>query len=250
MALTNLDPLLVSPSGTLSDSNRLLTVATAVWHGARGYPRTDKRYFEVAVNSGSNGMAGVAASHCTLHNQSTDQRKPSVLYVNSGTMLNDGSSVAGYSAWTSGQRAMVAFDPVARKVWFGRNGVWVGDPGAGTGGIALSWTGPVFPHIVANASSVRIYTAPSDMAHTIPSGFSALDDVRTYSGTISDKVGAFAARSVALIRESDFSVMDVATSNSTTGAFSLVTPYNEPHSLAFFGESDRKALIYSGLSGT
>lgn len=243
-----LNPAQTSASAVLSGSNKIITVASANWHRAEAFARTGKRYFEAALTSGSNAMISVCSKTGILNWQSNESRLPSAFYVNSNTVRNNTltTNISGYASWAAGDRVMAAYDPDARKVWFGKNGVWVGDPATNSGGLAIAWAGEIFPVIVGNASTVRIYTEPAELQYAPPSGFLAHDTRYTLTGVVRDKTGALAARTVTVIRESDGTVQGRQTTGAD-GAFSIPTPYNEAHTLIVSGEADRNSLVFAGV---
>jgi hypothetical protein len=77
-----------------------------------------------------------------------------------------------------GDIVSVAFDATARKIWFAVNGVFNGNPAAGTGGQTLPsttndyfiWGGLV---VADGPNRVTANFGATAFAHTIPSGFGA-----------------------------------------------------------------------------
>jgi large repetitive protein len=67
------------------------------------------------------------------------------------------------------------------------------------------------------------------------------------TGTVRDKTGALAARTVTALRESDQTVVATTTSDAVTGEYEIMTPHDEAHTLIFSGETDRNAIVYSGV---
>ncbi len=59
-------------------------------------------------------------------------------FFNNYVDLMGASQGAGWSTYTTGDRIDVAFDRTANRAWLGKNGTWVGNPVAGTGGIDIS----------------------------------------------------------------------------------------------------------------
>ena len=68
------------------------------------------------------------------------------------------------------------------------------------------------------------------------------------SGVVRDKNGNLAARGVRLYRASDGALIDYTVSNATTGAYSVSSLYSGAHVVVFDDESDRNALIYTGVT--
>ena len=68
-----------------------------------------------------------------------------------------------------------------------------------------------------------------------------------FSGTVRDKNGALAARTVTALRESTQTVVATTTSDPVTGEYHILADFNEPHTLIFSGEADRNAIVYSGV---
>jgi hypothetical protein len=98
-------------------------------------------------------------------------------YVRTGsTSTTDGVT------YISTDTLMVAFDPVAGKVWFGKNGTWnsSSDPATNTGGLTISgYSGAgLFPYCTfnpdASTDSSTFNFGQRAFAYTAPSGFKAL----------------------------------------------------------------------------
>jgi hypothetical protein len=103
-----------------------------------------------------------------------------------GDAVNDGGPYAGRSGiWTGvdlgdfgeGDVIMIATDTDSRKVWFGKNGAWQGNPASGEGW-ACFMDGPAgarnyYPGVSfrVGPSKLRAHFRTDDMIYTIPKGF-------------------------------------------------------------------------------
>lgn len=67
------------------------------------------------------------------------------------------------------------------------------------------------------------------------------------TGTILDKNGIPAQRKVIAIRESNWVVEDITESDPITGMYTAKMETMEPHTLVFTGESERNAIVFSGV---
>lgn len=97
------------------------------------------------------------------------------LYIN-GTFT---SGASGY-VYALGDRIGIAFDASTRKIWFRKNGVWNGDPAAGTGEAGTVGSGTFYPGVDiytcgggTRSATANLYPQSSDFTGSIPSGFSA-----------------------------------------------------------------------------
>jgi hypothetical protein len=77
-----------------------------------------------------------------------------------------------------GDKISVAFDRTAGKIWFAKNGVWDGNPAAGTGGFPMPTSSNYY--MIAGlvpqdtgANSVTVNFGASSFTYPIPSGFEA-----------------------------------------------------------------------------
>ena len=172
---------------TLSNSNKTVTTNGAgnVYGSVRtNMARAGKIYFEVAVTTRGNAtedshiaVANAGASVSTWLGQSN-----SVAYYANGAVYANGSNQVTISSYTNGDVIMCAYDSNTGQIWFGKNGTWggTGNPGAGTGQQYISTS--LGPRVFAGQTvydlthSGTIRTKSADFSHSIPSGFSALED--------------------------------------------------------------------------
>lgn len=138
-----------------------------------------KKYLELEVLSGTQigSMIGISASQANQgYNTATVQHSR---YFNNGNGYGAayGSNLGAMNA--AGTRIMVAWDTTTRKIWFGKNGTWIGDPAAGTGGATLSGNaGDPFYFTTGNGSSSNgqmniTVRKNGEETYTIPTGFSS-----------------------------------------------------------------------------
>ncbi len=94
-----------------------------------------------------------------------------------GAVVANNATLKTYSTWgTVGDILMLATDGVAKKWWLGLNGVWNGDPAAGTGDVG-TWpqTGSeTYGFVSANATDTGDQFKLIDWPYAVPSGFEAL----------------------------------------------------------------------------
>lgn len=251
-------------SGLTVSNNALRLSSTGAggsWKSARSVAskNSGKFYLEVVHAGGAAGqlMVGFATSSMSLtspagfNNQSWSIRPTETGNLN--TYYNASATVVGTSSdqLAIGQRAMLAVDCSAGKIWFGTKGNWKnGNPAAGTGQNYTFAAGTAI-YVVAtlnDLTGVVDGVLPGDLLYTPPAGFELwIPQLFTFSGTVRDKHGALVARTVTALRESNQTVVGTTISDSVTGAFEIVTTQNEPHTLIFSGEPDRNALVYSGV---
>ena len=77
--------------------------------------------------------------------------------------------------WGTGRVIGIAYNATLGKIWFSRDGVWVGDPVANTG-VAMTSV-PTGQKLAfgpnTNGAKVTLRTSASDFSYPIPSGYSA-----------------------------------------------------------------------------
>ena len=213
MTVATFDPVYKGSESTLSNGNRTVTKndsqgASVTWSTAVGdvFRLRGKYYFEVEVTDSlestyvgigrastplTNSPVGVAASSMGVgffcdkpggvpKYYILDQR-----YV--GTTIPPVEINSTLPSLVAGQRCMVAVDITAQtdakaKVWFGINGVWEGDPAAGTGyvgeSISYAWISSAVAYTPAvsqllTGQEATISLDASQFLHTVPAGFEA-----------------------------------------------------------------------------
>ena len=191
--MTTLDPANKSSAITLSGGNLVATSNLAnVGAPARvrsTTSRSDDRYFEVLIGAQFN-----AASQCfgvvigsvsmagTNFSVGTTGFRSGIKFENSGT----GTSDAAYNC-VVGDRIGFLVSPSRDKLWASINGVWIGDPVAGTGGLALETStndfyalGMVTPR-TTGTQNVLTYnfgaTDGSGFTYPVPSGGLGWDQI-------------------------------------------------------------------------
>lgn len=95
----------------------------------------------------------------------------------SGNILVESSVVDTQSPLSTGDVVQVAVETLTGKVWLGRNGVWIGDPSARTGEIAVLGGGNDYWLSFGlqgneSAYSCTLRTAESQFAYPLPTDFS------------------------------------------------------------------------------
>ncbi|WP_244911991.1 SPRY domain-containing protein [Burkholderia aenigmatica] len=184
-APTTFNPGYKHSSITLSGGNLVATFATtqAVALGTVGYA-AGKHYFEIAFTSGSssgNASVGIAPSNEPLSSQVgyNDNSGAIAAFQTSGNVYLNGSKVAAVSGYSNANDVIgVAVDSDRKLVWFRSNGgQWnassTADPASGTGGLAYTQTGNMFPAVCTDSSAVFTANFSGNFAATIPTGFKA-----------------------------------------------------------------------------
>jgi hypothetical protein len=102
-------------------------------------------------------------------------------FQSNGNKINNAVSEAYASAKSGDFTFQCAVDFSAGKVWFGSDGVWMGDPAAGTGEAYSGLAGLLFPMFSLNSYYGYIdgtgrFSAAA-LAYSPPTGFSAWDEV-------------------------------------------------------------------------
>ena len=96
-----------------------------------------KTYWEVYVNDTNQSMGVMGAAPTGGVTQGYADATYNAVYPYGSKLRTNGSEGSGGPVSTANSYYMFALDPANNKMWYGRNGVWVGDPAAGTG---ATWT--------------------------------------------------------------------------------------------------------------
>lgn len=173
-------------AGTLSGGDLTYTATSASGNNIRSTvsKSSGKWYFEFDPSAGNDGYvaAGVCTDGTAVAGYDSIASVPSTvwLYRDDGVQINNGSSTAFGSNWTTTNLIGVAFDIDAGKLWWAVDGVWQGsgDPAAGTNPAYTGVTGVLkaiiayFGTLGSPAGTIRFN--PASFTQTVPSGFSAL----------------------------------------------------------------------------
>lgn len=107
---------------------------------------------DAVVNSSGGGVQqntlGIATAAAAI-NTDIGGDVASYGYAATGVVRNGGTTLTTYATFSAGDRIGVAVDFGANKIWWSKNGVWNGDPVAGTGGVSIS-AGTYYPAGSAN----------------------------------------------------------------------------------------------------
>lgn len=179
------DPSRVGAFITLSDANKVASSTTSggSWRSVYGLKGigSGKAVFAVRIDalSPTRSFVGVgdAAASVDLYIGADAHGWG---YLSSGGSRHSGAGGAGsLAAYTVGDVVMVAVDATAGKIWFGKNGTWVGDPAAGTGAVFSSLAGTLYPGVSreTNGLSVTLLVTASEIGYALPTGFSTWSGV-------------------------------------------------------------------------
>lgn len=162
-------------------SNGNLTVTCpATWDSVRSIASrtTGKCYFEITINKYDHIMSGVATSDANLTSYLGSDiyglgwMAAGSFYVGSIFTANGKACLA----LTNGDVVCIALDLDAGKLWFGKNGVWIGsgDPVAGTDW-TFSFTGglELFAACSVQSGGGTANFGASSFSHTVPNGFNS-----------------------------------------------------------------------------
>lgn len=174
------NPLDKAAGITLSNANET-TVATTVPSAVRGTQshNTGKWYFEVTINVTGTLDIGVATSLSTLTPSSVinigDQY--GVLRPVTGAVYHPVNlSNGGYAVSAVGDRVGVCLNADLGSMWFANNNVYLGNPGAGTGGVVCVTPGStVFPYFLGEVAGAGVTLFPTAASQTYapPTGFTS-----------------------------------------------------------------------------
>jgi hypothetical protein len=160
---------------TLSADHRTisLSVSSSFPLGARanGYPVTPgKWYVEMTAVAVAGATDSVGVGDLTQSTGITvGSGAGSCGYSADGSILLNGSSVATYATFTTGDVISFAINATLNKIWFAKNGVWQsGNPATGTGGISLTAL-TYYPMAVMNTGGS--WSIPLTPTYPAPGGF-------------------------------------------------------------------------------
>lgn len=186
MVVESWDPAKKSSNVTLSSGNMTAGVGSGGHSGVLGITghvaSTAAVYFEVrcdAIGSGNQMHIGVAPSTVSMTGdpRAMYANKPYFRFNLGGTYWGAGS-IGDYSNnFTTGHVIGVCIK--AGAVYFSRNGVWQGDPSAGTGAPYSGILGTIYPYLSQNGgspgSSATGRFTKADLSYPIPTGCTAWD---------------------------------------------------------------------------
>jgi hypothetical protein len=144
--------------------------ATYSEHTVVGTPTTNSAIGIYQLNQNVHG--GASANICGYNATSYSCK------FTDGSKFNNNVTTAYGSAFSAGDVMMMAFDPVAGKIWWGKNGTWFGsgDPAAGTNAAFTGITGDkqFGYNIYPTTSGFQSNFGQRPFAYTPPVGFKAL----------------------------------------------------------------------------
>ena len=180
-ASVTLDPVAMAAGGVLSNGNLTLsrTVGTTVCARATRGATSGLLYFEATLDVKANSFSPAVGLQTAAGDLTTDLGQETAEYGlrADGSIYRSADFTGGWdSASAQGAVIMVAVDFTGKKIWFGRNGVWLGsgDPVAGTNASATFTTASaLFPAVQVNSTAyVTIRFQPASFSYAPPSGFS------------------------------------------------------------------------------
>lgn len=169
---------------TLSSGNKIATrsSATAAWCAALGVTGNlgTAVYFEVYINSLSNKMiVGLGASAINTGSFLGATNSSFGYHSGGGYQTSVGYTATALGSYGSGDTIMVGIRPVgtSNRAFFGKNGVWDGDPVAGTGSPAalsnLTATQYAAVSLFQSGGQVTLRMVNSEFTYAPPTGFSS-----------------------------------------------------------------------------
>jgi len=165
---------------TLSNGDLTATNASDGWHSVRidmdkNGEGTAYAEFTIDVDVDSTGRfnLGVGNSSATLNNYVGSDGNGWGYYGNTGEKVTGGVYTAYGDTFTDGDVIQVALDMNAGKVWFGKNGIWVGDPAGRTGEAFSGLTGGMYlmASIYRITSAMTANFGASPFTYHAPTGF-------------------------------------------------------------------------------
>ncbi|MDO6424911.1 SPRY domain-containing protein, partial [Saccharophagus degradans] len=137
---------------------------------------TTPTYWEVEFVSGANMMVGIVRADAGLETYLTAGPHSYGAYLNGNISGNQIVQNNAGPIFSAGQRVMLAFNPNTGRLWVGVNGVWQGNPAAGTGALfdgIDQVNGPYYPAVSQRADITIGVFAKREFKYTPPAGFFA-----------------------------------------------------------------------------
>lgn len=175
--LNSLNPLMAS-GVAMEDGNLRASIVGGTFFKAATMPIVGKAYVEVTVNTGSNNVIGIVLPSKTAGYPGASAADYG-LYQGDGKLYNNsvaGATLAG--TYSAGDVFMMAMDAATGKLWFGRNGAWLGsgDPATGanpavTAAISADW---LFALGASGSADQSINFGQRPFSYSLPAGFKSL----------------------------------------------------------------------------
>lgn len=132
--------------------------------------------FEIVVSSGLFASVGITNDgDASLPPQWFVPAGGYLYYGSNGLVYNNGGSVSsGLGAYSNS--AVIGICVKAGGLYLSNNGVWTGDPSAGTGALFTGLSGNFWPAIYgyAGLESIRVRLSVAEMSYPIPTGASTI----------------------------------------------------------------------------
>jgi len=161
------------------------TDTSSVFHTVRATlgRSSGKYYFEVTHHDAGgsyNVTMGVQRAAEALEGYYVGDTYDGWGYQSNGRWYNSAMNGSAHPAWqaTGDTLVMCAVDLDNGHVWFGKGGVWEGDPGAGTGAAFTNLSGTLYPAVtpyIADGSTLTGHFTTDDQTYSPPTGFAAWD---------------------------------------------------------------------------
>lgn len=161
---------------SLAESNLLASLSGSSWLSsvAEGELLASKKYYWEAEVTRATGYAMVGIGKDTpLSNYLGSTAGSYGWHNNAGGRLYNAGSYRMFNNYTVGDRLMVAYDAANGKLWFGKNGIWQGDPVAGTGAQFSNIPGGQYPAVSLINVGIRLTFNPQQFQFTMPAGYQA-----------------------------------------------------------------------------
>lgn len=162
-------------NGGLDVSNSSASISCT--YGTMSIPATGKWYAEFTMTGG--GHVGITDSVADAQQFLQCGSPRGVGYRGDGQFTKDGANIGATSSYTTGDVVSCAFDSASGKIWFAKNGTYLGsgNPAGGTNQVAIA-TAPlgfyVFSGDTYNVYSFVANFGQRPFAFTPPTGFVAL----------------------------------------------------------------------------
>lgn len=196
-----------------------------------------KHYFEYTISTGGGQMVGVATPSADVSTWPGSDAFGWAYEKASGAIYNSSSAVQTVAA--GGTNIGIMLDATAKTLQFRRQGVAVGS--------VITLTGSVFHAIAGYYDTCVANFGATSFAYPVPDGYTAGLGALTFeiSGNVKNDAGANTARTVRAYRRDTGVLIGSATSDASTGNYSISTAYSGEHTIVVL--DDDAGTAYNAL---
>ena len=150
-----------------------------------------KRYMEFHTEFSGPAVVGVASPSALPLSANIGSSATGVGFSAEDGGILSSSILSPYSSgYLGGSIIGVAIDGPSGSIWFSKNGVWIGNPSAGTGAAYVGYLGDMLPGVTMSAEGDRVSCKfkIADLTYPVPTGFNKEEDTAVVVSQLAYKV--------------------------------------------------------------